>query len=315
VNPAMQVSQENGNTAGTAIAYYAADQWSFWQSGGGAYSFQRVQVTTPKGSRDRLRLTVTTADAVLDSTDLLQMFTYIEGVRIADLLWSAAQAKQIIIRFGFKAPAGTYALQFLNGASNRSYIALFTISAGQTNVDTEQVFVVPGDVTGTWASDTSKALTLCINVGAGSSLLGVAGWQAGNIAGAAGMTNGRATLNNTFELFDVGLYADPNNTGLPPAWVTPDYADELARCQRYYSVVSNTIIAGYNGAGAAIYQWLPWPQIMRVTPATAFFSFTVNNASNILNNGGTPQGMQVTCSVSATGAAWIVYSVAMNARM
>src|SRR4029077_5840246 len=108
VNPAMQVSQENGNTAGTAIAYYAADQWSFWQSGGGAYSFQRVQVTTPKGSRDRLRLTVTTADAVLDSTDLLQMFTYIEGVRIADLLWSAAQAKQIIIRFGFKAPAGTY---------------------------------------------------------------------------------------------------------------------------------------------------------------------------------------------------------------
>jgi hypothetical protein len=42
------------------------------------------------------------------------------------------------------------------------------------------------------------------------------------------------TVGNTFELFDVGLYLDPNATGVPPPWQMPDEAEELAACQRYW---------------------------------------------------------------------------------
>ena len=41
------------------------------------------------------------------------------------------------------------------------------------------------------------------------------------------MTNGMAGAGNVFELFDVGLYLDPDNTGLPPKWQMPDEAEEL----------------------------------------------------------------------------------------
>ena len=42
------------------------------------------------------------------------------------------------------------------------------------------------------------------------------------------------TTGNVFELFDVGLYLDPHNTGIAPPWQMPDEAEELRACQRYY---------------------------------------------------------------------------------
>jgi hypothetical protein len=40
--------------------------------------------------------------------------------------------------------------------------------------------------------------------------------------------------NNAFYIFDVGLYLDPNNTGVAPPWQMPDEAEELRACQRYW---------------------------------------------------------------------------------
>jgi hypothetical protein len=41
------------------------------------------------------------------------------------------------------------------------------------------------------------------------------------------------TASNVFQLFDVGLYEGP----VAPAFVVPDYASELALCQRYFEWV------------------------------------------------------------------------------
>jgi hypothetical protein len=234
VNGAMQISQENGNTAGTAIGYYVVDQWGMTLVTTGAVSIQRVQVTTPNGSKDRIRLTVTTADTSLAAGEFVYVRQDIEGSRVADFRYGTALAKQAVLRFGFKAPAGTYALSLQNSAQSRSYIALFTITAGQANVDTEQILVIPGDMTGTWLNDNGAGFRLIVTVATGSTRQGSLGWNAGDLIATSAISNGLATTGNIFELFDVGLYLDPLATGVPPAWQMPDEAQELTACQRYW---------------------------------------------------------------------------------
>ena len=245
VNGAMQISQENSNTAGTANAYYPADQWQLAVTlTVGAVSIQRVQVVTPNGSVNRIRLSVTTAAASLSAGDSLYLQQPVEGIRIADFRYGSAQAQQTVLRFGFKAPAGTYSICLRSPGASRAYVANFTVSAGQANTDTVQTFIIPGDTTGAWQNDTNIGFYLRVAVAAGSANLGVAGWQGGFPFGTSSNTNGMATIGNIFELFDVGLYLDANATGLPPAWQMPDEAQELAACQRYWNIT----VTQYSGA-------------------------------------------------------------------
>ena len=258
VNGAMQISQENGDAANTAVGYYMADQWTETYTAGMTLSFQRVQVRTPNGSVNRIRATVTSAKGSLAASDLVRIYHPIEGIKVADFNYGIATAQQCILRFGWKSPAGTYSVMFRNAASNRSYIANFTISAGQANTDTEQTFAIPGDATGTWAIDTTLGLLLQFIIAAGSDFTGVSGWQAGNKVNTSANTNGVASAGAVYELFDVGLYLDPLNTGVPPRWQMPDEAEELRACHRYWEAVNTTV---------------RWDHVMTVGSAAGFTQF------------------------------------------
>jgi hypothetical protein len=237
-NPAMQISQENGTTLigpASALAHYGADQWiSQVNVSPGTVSLQSLAGVTPNGSKNRLRMVVGTAKAALAAGDFMFFQQMIEGIRVADFRFGSASAKQAILRFGFKGPAGTYAIALRNGGYNRSYLATFTISAGQANTDTTQTLIIPGDVTGTWTTDNTIGFNLAIVVAAGSTGNGALGWQAGSFYSTSAVSNGMATASNTFDLFDVGLYLDPSGSGIPPAWEMPDEAAELIACKRYY---------------------------------------------------------------------------------
>ena len=270
VNPAMQVSQENGNNTGTVTGFYAADQWPYyWIAAGAALAHLRVGGPTPKGSFYRLRCNVNTPKPSLAAGEYMQWLHAIEGIHLADLLWGTVAARQVILRFGIKAPAGTYSIAIRNGALNRCYIQTFVISAGQANLDTEFSFVIPGDTTGTWPIDNTTAMYISITMAAGSSMVaGVTGWQANNFIGLTGMTNGIAA-SASIELFDVGLYRDPNNTGREPAWQMPDESQELLRCQRYWQMTGYNIWVGnVNNTSSYSVCYTLGPD-MRVTPSVA----------------------------------------------
>jgi hypothetical protein len=233
VNGAMQISQENGNTAVGSTGYFA-DQWFPQWSHDGAVTCQRVQSVTPNGSKDRLRIVVNTADTSLAAAQFQFIQTKIEGTRVADFRYGLASAKQSVLRFGFKGPAGVYSAAITNSAANRSYPVNFTISAGQANADTEQVMIIPGDTTGTWLNDTGVGINIVVCVAGGTAVQGTANtWQVGNFWATAANSNGLGTA-GTFELFDVGLYLDPLATGIAPPWVMPDEAEELRACKRYW---------------------------------------------------------------------------------
>ena len=265
VNPNFCVSQEWGNAAGTTLAYHAADQWNTYFVGTVVATSQRVQSVTPNGSLNRYRITITTADAALASSDMLFFQQKIEGTRVSDFRWGTASARQVVLRFGWKSPAGTYSFRFANSAANRSYVAQWTISAGQANTDTVQTFVVPGDTTGTWLADTGLGLYIDIVIATGSGLQGATGWQAGNFLGISTNTNGMATASAVYEIFDLGLYCDPLSTGAPPAWVAPDEAAELEVCLRYWRTNPNCL--GWFGATTqCVLGGNIWPY-MRGSPA------------------------------------------------
>ena len=277
VNGAMQISQENGDTALSTTSGYCADQWMHSISvSPGVMTFQRVQVPTPNGSENRVRMTVGTAKPSPGTFDSAYFVTIIEGVRVADFGWGTAQARQAVLRFGFKAPAGNWGVSIQNGGG-RSYLAEIVITAGQANTDTVQTFVVPGDVAGTWATDTSSGLRvyICLVKGSGLSAGTVGIWQAGTMYGSAAQSNAVSSTSNVFELYDVGLYLDPEATGVAPPWQMPDEAEELHTCQRYWHKRTG-YYCGNSTSGGTYYVTYPFITTMRATPTLTGVNFSAS---------------------------------------
>jgi hypothetical protein len=318
VNPAMQISQENGNTASVLNAYYPADQWYIGNAGVGQCGAQRLQVTTPRGSRDRLLLASQSVNASLGASAIVYFLQTIEGTRIADFLWGTAQAKPAVLRFGFRAGvAGTYAVSLRTVSGSHSFVAPIVVTAGQVGIDVEYTVLIPAPTVGTWSNDNTGSLLLAVSLAVGATFVTPTAnvWQAGNFVGLTGMTNGVAANGTAFNLFDVGLYLDPLNTGIAPPWTMPDEAQELLACMRYWQILSPMIVSGYSiGAGVNIYASYP-ALPMRVTPSVAYASVAYTNAASLRNNSVDSRGLMVVVSASAAGSALATFSANLNARM
>ena len=273
VNPGMRVSQENGTSSSTTSGYYPVDQWGFFHSQDGTLTIQQVASATPGGSENRIRMTVTSADASLASGQYALFIQNIEGLRTADLQWGTANATDVVLRFGFKGPAGTYAVSIRNQDFNRSFVREFTISGGDANTDTLQTVTFPGDTSGTWDKDNTLSLNILFTLATGSTYQTTAdSWQAGNYFGTSSTSNGIGTTSDVFEIFDVGLYADPDSTGLAPRFELPHYDIDLLECQRYYVQFSNVQTYYPGTSSTAVYESTQLPTDMRANPSLSVVS-------------------------------------------
>jgi hypothetical protein len=231
VNGAMMMSQENGAAQGTTNSYYPVDQFLTAISSGTTPTLSQVAKVTPAGSPNRIRITASLVHASVAASDVFILMQNIEGLRAADLKAGSASAKTVTLQFGVWAPAGTYCVAIRNTANNRSYVAEFTIAAGESYTDVVKSVVIPLDQIGTWPIDNTAGLVISWTLMAGSNFQAAPGsWQAGNLVATANQLNFMGTLNNTFELFDVGLYEGAT----APPFMVPDYASELMACMRYW---------------------------------------------------------------------------------
>lgn len=286
INPVMMFSQEAATLSNaTGAQMYSADQWIGNGVSGTTATFDQIQLLTPLRSANRVRLVATAAKAVLAGTDNINIYQNIEGTRWADMRWGYPDAKPVVCRFGFRGPVGTYTFALRSGAglpNGRSYLKKFTISAAQANQDTEQVFVIPGPTTGgsvSWVTDTTRCLQFLVNLGAVASYTNDADqWLDGSWLSANGSSNGIATVNNTFHLFDCGLYEDVSGVGKLPQWRPPDPTEDLRLCQRYYAD-AYVWFTGLVTSGLGYYSnnGLNFPTVFRGTPTLTGVS--ANNAS------------------------------------
>jgi hypothetical protein len=283
VNGALNVSQENGNTEGTVDGYYAADQFklSFTAATAG-FGLASVANANVSGSAYRLQFRVTTAKAALAVGDHIEVITKLEGYNVQDLGWnSPSTSKDAVLAFGFKGPAGTYAIAIRNwngSATTHSFIATFTITAGQANTDTYQVIKIPappGTMT-TWASFNSSGVEVWFSFAAGTTWNAPAtGWNSGNYINVVGVSNGVAAI-QSFQIWDIYFGADPDKTGLAPVFEVPDYNTELLKCSRYWQQVQTAFFCGNVTSGLNYYAACSYIAPVRTTPTFSGVSVTNN---------------------------------------
>jgi hypothetical protein len=287
VNPAMQISQElTKGTIYTTNSGYPADQWRTLSTAAGlAYTCNDASNAGP----GYLVLNTTSATPSPAAGDYHMLTQSIEGLKVNDFQWGTAGARQVVLRFDAASTiAGTIGVSLRSGDNNRSYVKNVALPAGG-GWNTYTV-VIPGDITGTWATDNSLGMTLYFALMSGSSNIGVEGWQAGTKVGAPGMTNFAATAQQPVYFRNVGLYLDPQATGVAPPFQAPDYAQELAACMRYwqkcFTFFSGTVSSGFTYYGLASTVVVPrttTPVFSGVTSAQGGFPVTVGSLSLSLN--------------------------------
>jgi hypothetical protein len=275
VNGGMEVTQENGTSSAT-LTGTGALQTKYLVDGvmaayRGTFVAAGQQVTdAPAGYRNSVKLTVSTAQSSLGSSDELSLLIPIEGVRASRLAFGNASAASVSLAFWVKAHrTGTYSGSLRNSAKNRAYPFSFTVSAADTWEF--KTVTVAGDTTGTWLNDTGVGLSLAICVAAGTSRAGSAGaWAASDYSGVTGTTNGVAATSDTFQLTGVvvlpGIELPASDRA---AFIVPPYDQALAACRRYF----NRLINGNNVYFRAL------GQATGTTSGNLAFGFPVMRAS------------------------------------
>jgi len=319
-NPSMQISQENSTVAGGTTGYHAADEWAmFFSTSAGVLSFQNVVSVTPNGERNRVRLSVTTADAALAAGEFLYIRQMMEGYTVAALQWGTASAKTLRLRFGFKGPAGTYTVAVRNSANDRAYVREFTISGGQANTDTEQSLTFPGDTAGTWLNTNGIGIQLIFALATGSTFQTTPNaWQAGSFFGTAASSNGLAVNTNVFELFDVSAYGDFEGIAGVSRWVSPLVNEVLARCQRYYVNNSFLKFTGDTTNTVAYGVMAFFPVAMRAAPTIAQVNVSNTNfgaTPGIFAGSNTTTSFQSQRTATGTGGGAYTETWEANARL
>jgi hypothetical protein len=229
INGDMRIDQRNAGASVTPTsAQYVVDRFRYTASQASKITQQR-STTAPNIFTNSLLSTVASA-VTAGAADYFGIEQLIEGFNCADLAWGTASAQSITVSFWVRSSVtGTYAIRLTNDASNRSYVATYSISAANTYE--YKTVVVPGDTSGTWYTDNQSGITIWWDLGSGSNFNTSAGsWAAGNFTRTSGCVNWISNSGATFYI--TGVQLEAGSVATP--FERRSYGQELALCQRYY---------------------------------------------------------------------------------
>ncbi len=233
INGAMVIDQRNAGAAVTTGNSFPVDRFKIEKNSDDTFSAQQDS-SAPDGFTKSTKITITTADASIGSTQYFVIDQYIEGYNVADLNWGSANAKTVTLSFWVRSSlTGTFGGSLRNSAGDRNYAFTYTISVADT---WEQKSVtIAGDTSGTWLTTNGVGIQLCFSMGAGSSRVATAGsWGSGVILGASGQTQVISTLNATWYITGVQLEKGSTATSFDYR----PYTTELQLAQRYFEIAS-----------------------------------------------------------------------------
>ena len=270
INGAMEIDQRNAGAAtANTINGYTVDRWGFYQSVTGKVIVQQNagSVTPPAGFSNYLGITSQSAYSV-GSSDYYALIQQVEGFNFADLAWGTANAKAVTLSFWVRSSlTGTFGGSLKNSDGNRSYPFSYTISSA--NTWEQKSITVAGDTTGTWVGSTNGCgVQVIFGLGIGTTYSGTAGsWAGSNYFSATGATSVVGTSGATFYITGVQLEAGSVAT----EFERRPYGTELALCQRYFQVHSDTtniaLPTAVATSGTALNLSLALPVTMRASPS------------------------------------------------
>ena len=239
INGSQLVDQRNSGSSVTINSTnetYVTDRFICRGEGSDGVFTAEQDTTTPDDFKNSLKIAVTTADSSIGATQSYLIRHKIEGQNIAHLNWGSSSAKKCTLSFSVRSSVtGTFGGSFNNSAFDRSYPFTYTISAANTWERKE--ITVDGPTDGTFLTTNGAGIIIGWSLGAGSSRVGTAdAWASANYQGATGQTNLIATNSST--LYITGVQLEVGEQATP--FEHRSFADELARCQRYYQVVGSS---------------------------------------------------------------------------
>ncbi|BAQ90527.1 putative carbohydrate binding domain containing protein [uncultured Mediterranean phage uvMED] len=230
INGDMRVAQR-GTSAVTSSGTggnFPVDRFNVQVSTDGAFSAQQVS-ESPADFNYSLKYTVSGTDTSLGATQYAYFRTQLEGQDIAHLNWGSSDAKTVTVSFYIKSSVtGTFGGAVWNGAFNRSYPFSYTVSS--TNWERKSI-TIPGDTTGTWATDNTTGMSISPLASAGATYTNTAGaWVGSGVVNPTGATNIMNTNGATYHV--TGVQLELGSVATP--FEHRSYGDELQRCLRYF---------------------------------------------------------------------------------
>jgi hypothetical protein len=225
----MRIDQRNAGAAVTATTAFPVDRFVINNGTDGAYSAQQ-DTSAPVGFTNSVKITTTTADATLATTQRMIIRQMIEGTNSADFGWGTANAKTVTLSFWVRSSlTGTFGGAINNEDNTRSYPFTYSISVADTWE--YKTVTIPGDTSGTWLTTTSTGIRVVWSLGCGPDRSGTAGaWNSDNNNTATGAVAPISTLNATWYI--TGVQLEVGSVATP--FERRPYGTELALCQRYY---------------------------------------------------------------------------------
>jgi hypothetical protein len=272
INGDMTVNQR-GYTSASPVSvstgsqvYYSTDRWyGSGETSQGVYSLgQSTTVPSSETFINSLVATCTTADTSLAATDDYEFGQAIEGFNASFLGYGTSAAKQSVLSFWVRSSlTGIYCVALRNSASNRSYVAEYTINVADTWE--KKTIYINGDTTGTWLKDTSIGVNVTWALAVGSTYQTAAGsWTAGNYLCSSNQVNWMSS-STTRTFYITGVQLEQNYQ--PTPFEQRPIGVQLALCQRYYWRGGNGSPGIFNGSTTARYS-IVFPTTMRTAPTT-----------------------------------------------
>lgn len=275
INGDFLITQRNGTDAVTLTANgYNADRWVHDATQASKMSSQVITGGSAVGSKNYLRMKTVSA-ATLGSGDAFSITQGIEGNNVYDFSFGTAKAVQVTLSFWVRASqTGTYNVAFRSDGGSRSYVTTYTINTA--NTWEYKTITFNGDTSGTWKNDLNIGLSVYFDFGSGSTYTtsSTNTWLTGNFLKSTGTKSLITTLNATLDLALVQL----EKGGVATPFEYLHVADSLARCQRYYEIISTSIYS--YGANTTAVAMLPVRVLKRAYPSVSWTHTHVNNVSS-----------------------------------
>ena len=305
INGDMAVAQRSTSVASiTGSGYQTIDRYRTGFSGtlGTWTQSQSTDVPTGKGFATSLKMDCTTADASPAVGDRLSLRYNFEGQDLQLLKKGTADAEKITLAFWVKSSkTGVHIVNIVDQDNTRNISKSYTVSIADT---WEQVVLnFDGDTTGTLDDDNAQSLYVDFYLGAGTNYTSgtlATSWEAvNNVNVAVGQVNLADSTSNNFLFTAIQLEVGEYTSATLPPFQHETYGDNLARCQRYYTLIADRGFSTMAVIGLAVTRsstrcspFFAHPVSMRTTPSLieddTSSVYRQNGTSNTNNDGTSP---------------------------
>lgn len=270
INGDFKVNQYNADTVSaiTTSGVFACDRFYGFASQNGKITTQRRSsgvIAMGDAQFENCLQVLTVAGYAPNSTDNFNITQKIEGLNTANLRFGKSSAKTITLSFWVRSSVvGLHCVSFKNSASDRSYVATYTINSA--NTFEYKTITIQGDTTGTWSYNSGVGLHIAFNLAIGSSFSTPTPnqWVSGSYSTTVGAVNDIATTGNEFIL--TGIQLEEGTIATP--YEQRPYELELSLCQRY--------LPSFNGIS-----YLTVGGVCSATSKTSYVIFKFNTPTRV----------------------------------